>query len=576
MQIVQIAVPNPAAHTLDLQLNLEVTAPVVELRLPVWIPGSYMVREFSRYLGPLSATDEQGRSREVSRPNKNTWLIESAGAQRLTVRYTAWGHELTVRTPHIDATHAFFNGCNVIPRWIGHEHEPICLQVSAPSGWRVFCPLPMGADGYVAESYDRLADTPFELGPHECLTFEALGVSHRIVLWGDDAVRIDADHLCDDIRRIVERNAYTFDGSLPYTGYDFIIHITAEGRGGLEHLDSTVLATPWAYYETEEGREDLLGLIAHEHFHVWNVKRIKPNGIVPFDYDRENDTTGLWVSEGFTSYYDDLCVLRAGLFDLDRWMDRTAKSFSALQAIPGRHVQSIAEAGFDAWIRLYRPDEHTPNRTVSYYLKGGLVAFALDVVLRQRSNNTRSLDDVMRGLWSDFQRTGAGFDPLAIGAQIETWTGVNVDSELGAWVYGTEDPPLAALCAALGMSLTATPPTRYDVGWTLTAGDQPSVKSVRSGGPAEEAAIAPGDVLVAIDGKRATAARLAQAVLLPPVLEGAPLPAARPVSVHVFRRDRLLALTLQPALPTPTQWALSVDPDATPAAVQAREAWLQG
>jgi predicted metalloprotease with PDZ domain len=564
----RVHIARPESHRID----VEVTFPSLEgherIAIAAWTPGSYLVREFSRYLGELAATDAAtGAPIELERLDKGTWRLPEGPTRAVRIRYDAFCHELTVRTPHVDDTHAFFTGTNVLVYAPDRINDRARIEVSAPTGWTVFCPLDSDGDAFLAPDWDTLADTPFECGPHPVLRFEACGVPHRIVLWGAERVRIDAERLCADFRRLVEQNAAIF-GGLPYERYDFIVHITAEGRGGLEHLNSTVLATPWAYFEGEDGYRDLLGLVAHEHFHTWNVKRIRPAGLARFDYSGENYTRALWVSEGFTSYFDELVCRRAGLYTRQQYLDSLQKSLQRLADTPGRLRQSVEGASYDAWIRLYRPDADTPFRTVSYYLKGSIVALALDLRIRSATGGARSLDDVMRHLWADWRDGNIGFDERGVGDRVFEATGVELHDELHRWTTTTEEIDLAPLLAAHGVALTTEPAEHVDVGWTLKSGaGGPTVANVRPGSPAEAARIAPGDVLVAVAGRRCAGASEADLAKR--------LRAGEPVSVHTFRRDVLRESTLTPAPAAPAgRLKLAVVADAAPEAAELLRAWL--
>lgn len=561
-------IADPRLHTLEVEARVPCEGSELRFAIPAWTPGSYLLREFARYLGEPRAT-VRGREAAATKIAKGTWSVPCEGADHVVVTYSVYGHELTVRTPHIDGSHAYFLGSNALIYVPGRLDSPARVRVEAPAGWTVFCPLATDGEGWFgAPDYDVLADAPFEVGPHRSHTVEVLGVPHRLVFWGDDAVDLDLTRLERDIAAIVEANAQLFGGRLPYDNYDFVFHITASARGGLEHLNSTVLATPWRYFDTDEGYAELLGLISHEHFHTWNVKRIRPRALGPFDYQSENHTTALWVAEGFTSYFDALMCLRSGVIDAKRYFTWLARDIKRLHSVPGRHRQSLAQSSWDAWIRLYRPDEDTPNRTVSYYLKGSLVSLALDLSLRQRSGGKRSLDEVIGALWDDFCVDGAGFDELGIPDVIERATGIDLADEVQRWVFDTDEPDLAALLESHGMALEAN---GKDEAWLGidTEGESGAivVKHVLAGGPAEGSDIAPGDTLLAVDGRRVDRSSLGAVT--------ARLRAGREVVVHGFRRDRLYQTRLVPA-PAP-KLDYEVLPLAAPSATQKSlyEAWTR-
>ena len=418
-----------------------------------------------------------------------------------------YGHELTVRTNHVDDTHAHVIPAATFMYLDGAQQQPVSLALVAPEGWRTATGLPAGGDGYLAGDYDELLDCPLEIGRHLTLPFEVDGVPHRIVVWGDG--NLDQQRLTADVSRIVEAARDLF-GGLPYRDYTFFLLLGGRGAGGgLEHRNSTSLLLPRHSF-TGKGYERCLGLFAHEFFHVWNVKRIRAAGLGPFDYTREAYTTLLWVMEGFTVYYTDLLLLRAGLIDRRRYLERLAEDIVALQTTPGRHVQTLEQASLNAWIKFYRPDENTPNTAISYYLKGGLVALLIDLELRARSSGKRSLDDVMRYLFRHFPLDGPGIaDRTTILDAIEAATGQRLDELVDSAVDTVAELPFAEALAGAGLSLAwdwkdkIEDRPRPSLGLrTKHSEGQLRVAVVLSDGPAWRAGVSAGDELVAVDGYR--------------------------------------------------------------------------
>ena len=534
-----VTVAAPDTHQAHVRVEVSDAPESFRFSIPAWTPGSYLLREFARYLGEPSVS-AGGRSVGCAKVAKGTWEI-SGGGGTVSIEYDLYGHELTVRTPHIDGSHAYFLGSNAFVYVHGRESKPHTARVTAPDGWELYCALPQKDGEFHAPDYDVLADTPFEAGPdHLVHTFEALGVPHRFVFWGADPVRIDLDKLEADTRALIETNARTFDGNLPYENYDFVFHISATARGGLEHLNSTVLATPWRYFDSDEGYLEMLELISHEHFHVWNVKRIRPAALGPFDYQNENHTTALWVVEGFTSYFDALNCLRAKVVDAEHYLKRLADDLTRFRNTPGRHQQSVAQASWDAWIRLYRADENTPNRTVSYYLKGALVSLTLDLEIRKSTDGRCSLRDVMALLWSDFLETGAGYPDNSIPDAIHRATGVDASELVARLIHETGDPDFGALLESHGVDFSTEGEDSAWLGLDLEArADGVRVKHVRADGPAHGCGVYPNDLIVAIEGRRLNSSSLAASQKL--------LRSERPVQLHVFRRDQLLVESLTPA-----------------------------
>ena len=410
----RIEVANAHAH--QFRVTLTVTRPAAEQRLslPVWIPGSYLVREFARHLSMVQGS-QGGRAVPLEQIDKATWLAHCSGRGALRVSYLVYAFDTSVRAAFLDAERGFFNGTSVFLRVEGREAEPQRVELRGlPRGWQVATALPAievdasGKGTYEAAGYDELVDHPVELGRFWRGTFKAAGVAHEFVVagaWPD----FDGERLLADTKRICETEIAFWHGKRPgknkppFTRYVFMLNTAESGHGGLEHRASTALLASRrdlpqrGNADTNDGYANLLGLISHEYFHTWNVKRLRPAEFSRYDYTRENYTELLWFFEGFTSYYDDLFVLRSGLIDAPRYLRLLGKTLTAVLGLPGRQVQSVAQASFDAWVKYYRADENTPNATISYYAKGSLVALALDLTLRREGHGT--LDDVMRHLW---------------------------------------------------------------------------------------------------------------------------------------------------------------------------------
>jgi predicted metalloprotease with PDZ domain len=567
----RIEVADPQAHLLRVTLNIPAPAAQQRLALPVWIPGSYLVREFARHLSAFSA-EQGGQPRRVEAIDKATWQVETQGRAALTVRYTVYAFDTSVRTAFVDTRRAFFNGSSVCLRVEGRESAPHRLRFGRlPAGWQIATAMPaLGPRLFEAADYDELVDHPFELGRFWRGQFTAAGVAHEFVVAGAWP-GFDGERLLADTRKICEAQIAFWHGPKgkpPYDRYVFLLNVVDDGYGGLEHRASTALIAArrdlprTGQATTSDGYATLLGLISHEFFHTWNVKRLKPADFARLDYGRENYTRLLWFFEGFTSYYDDLFLVRSGLIDEARYLKLIAKTINGVQAMPGRFVQSVAESSFDAWVKYYRSDENTPNATVSYYAKGSLVALALDLTLRTRGRGT--LDDAMRLLW---QRSGGGpIDEATIAQALRDVGGRSFARELAAWVHGTDDLPLQALLARMGVAWKTE-----SAGLAITFGLKVAesaltgvqVRQVLRGGAGERAGLAAGDELLAADGWRLR--RLDD--LAHWALRGAP------VELLVARDQRVFTLRLSP--PTePAGTVVLAAADAPRAAVARRQAWL--
>jgi predicted metalloprotease with PDZ domain len=565
---VHYRVEMPDLHTHLYQVTLTVPEPdaLQRLTLPAWIPGSYLIREFAKNLQGLQA--RQGRrALEVLQTGKSSWEVGCKPGQPLQLAYTVYANDASVRTAWLDASRGFFNGTSLCLRAEGHTQGPHALEIRAPKArpaWSVatgLTALQVNAQGfgtYQAADYDELADCPFELGAFWSGTFKACGVPHRFVVAGA-APAFDGARLLADTKKICETSIRFWHGGRKPThkSYVFMLNAVDDSYGGLEHRNSTALICGrrdlprLGEAKTSDGYTTLLGLISHEYFHTWNVKRLRPAEFARYDYAQENYTRLLWFFEGFTSYYDDLLLRRAGLIDDALYLKLLNKTLNQVLQTPGRAVQSVAQASFDAWVKYYRQDENTPNATVSYYTKGALVALCLDLTLRQEGHT--SLDAVMRALWSRCQAGPMREEDLA--AVLSELGGRDFSRELADWVHGTADLPLKALLERHGVGVhedAAQPAQRLGLRVAETAGIQ--VKVVLRGGAAERAGFAAGDewLAVAAEGDPGDGWRLHK-------LEDLALYAGpqRKLTALVARDKRLLRLPLE--LPEhATTWRLAL------------------
>ena len=587
----RIDVHNAQAHLYRVTLTVPAPSATQRLSLPVWIPGSYLVREFARHLSSLEA--KQGsRTVPLTQLDKATWQAECSGRAALVVTYLVYAFDTSVRAAFLDAQRGFFNGTSLCLRVEGREAGPHRLELrSLPRGWQVATSMAArSAAVFDAADYDDLVDHPFELGTFWRGHFKAHGVPHELVVAGA-LPDFDGDRLLADTKRICETEIAFWHGptpkraDIPFRRYVFLLNSVDDGYGGLEHRASTALiaarrdlprvvvkgAKP---EDPSDGYVTLLGLISHEYFHTWNVKRLKPRNFSSYDYARENYTELLWFFEGFTSYYDDLLLRRAGLIDEARYLKAVGKTVTGVLGMPGRQVQSVAQASFDAWVKYYRADENTPNATISYYTKGSLVALALDLSLRStNSRRPATLDDVMRGLWA---RSAGG--PIGESDIVEVLREVagpaRADAmarRLSEWVHGTGDLPLPALLKRFGVQWQAQPATlaqRLGVRVSESALAGVKVTHVLRGGAGERAGLSAGDEVLAFDDWRLR--RLDDALRL--------WQPGQPAALLVSRDQRLLTLTLDVPAVAEAVGAVALALDAQPArdALALRTAWIHG
>ena len=558
------------AHIYSVVLTIAAPAALQRVSLPVWIPGSYLVREFSKNLQSLQA--QQGKTPvALSQTDKCSWTIACKPNKPVVVRYQIYAHDNSVRTAWLDAERGFFNPTSICLRVDEYEASTHLLEVVAPKtsqGWCVATGLTpnkinkQGFGTYSAANYDELADCPFEMGPFWSGMFTACGVPHRFVVAGA-LPGFDGTKLLADTQKICEQEISFWHGKtsaknkLPFANYLFMLNAVDDGYGGLEHRNSTALICNrkdlprLGESKLPEGYTTLRGLISHEYFHTWNVKRLRPADFASYDYTQENYTELLWFFEGFTSYYDDLLLRRAGLLDNSGYLKLLNKTINQVMQTPGTLVQSVAQASFDAWVKYYRQDENTPNATVSYYTKGALVALCFDLTLRIEGHTT--LDDVMRGLWL---RCKAGpMTETDFGAVLQTLGKRSFDAEIKSWVHGKTELPLRALLAEHGVDVHDDPAQLAQrLGLRVVETHGLLVKSVLSAGAAEKAGFAAGDEWLGVEALNQQQGWRMQRLDDLLLYAGT----AKKVTALVSRDKRLVRLDL--TIPPPsTTWRLAVE-----------------
>jgi predicted metalloprotease with PDZ domain len=586
-----------SAHLFEITLTVKAPDPSGQIfSLPAWIPGSYMIREFARNIVQISA-ESKGKKVALKKLDKHTWQAAPCDGA-LTIRYQVYAWDLSVRAAHLDQTHGFFNGSSVFLRVHGQDDVAHVVDIQTPAlpdtgdsktKWRVATSLPelkakrYGFGTYIAANYDELIDHPVEMGTFELATFKAYGVPHDIVITGN-VPNLDIARLKTDLQKICETEIALFEPKTkraPMDRYVFMTMVVGDGYGGLEHRASTALICSRAdlpvkgQKEMSDGYRTYLGLCSHEYFHTWNVKRIKPAVFVPYDLNVEAYTSLLWLFEGFTSYYDDLILVRSGVIDEAAYFKLLAKTINGVLRGSGRHKQSVAESSFDAWTKYYRQDENSPNAIVSYYTKGALVGLALDSTIRAETKGKKSLDHVMRAFWQRYGRdfySGDGVGSGVTEAEVETLfdevTGLKLKRLLDRFVRGTDDLPLAKLLAPFGVTLedqrkNAKPSLNAR---TTRDGNDCKLASVYEGGAAHRAGLSAGDVLVAIDGLRVSVANLDMLLARYRIGET--------VTLHAFRRDELMTFAVKLAADDVPQMGLMVQGKSV-VADKLRKTWLQ-
>jgi predicted metalloprotease with PDZ domain len=517
-----LTVSEPESHLAHLEMRIQTAelGPSVDVTMAAWCPGSYLVRDYARFVRDVRAEAADGTGLPISKVDKQTWRVTRGDAAEVVVRYAVYGHDLSVRTNHIDHSHAFFHGPATFLYVEALRDGPCDVTVVCPDGgeWPVTTALKADGGAYRAADIDELLDSPFHLGPVAVRSFEAAGAPIHLAVWGtpDSHKVADLDQLGADVEAIVEAHAERF-GGVPFDDYTFLLMLSPGSYGGLEHKASSAnLHTPFAM-GTRKDYEGLLELLSHEFFHVWNGKRIYPAAFDRFRYEAESYTQCLWVVEGLTSYYDRYTLRACDKLSAKRYAEKLAEEWGRLVSIPGRHRHSLEESSYDAWIKLYKPDASNVNTTVSYYLKGGLVAMTLDLYIRRVSNGDKSLADVLRHLWREHGETASGY-PEDVQAVFEAAVDLPLGEFFDTYVRGHADPDIAGELAHLGLALRGASDKDKDkdkdgeskdgdngapsVWLGVNLGRSARVTTVLDDSPAWTAGIDPADELIAIDGYR--------------------------------------------------------------------------
>ncbi len=504
----ELRMENPNNHYFQVDMFLsDFKSKEITVKMPVWAPGSYLVREFSKNVNQVKAVDEKGQELLVIKQSKNAWTIVRGKAKEIKVSYEVYAFELTVRTSFLDATHGFVSGTGIFMYTEETRNKSGKLKITPHSSFAtITTALPLAGEGVVSESkeyifsdYDYLVDCPIEIGNQEVFTFDAAGVKHTVAMYGQG--NYDIPTLQKDMARICEGATDIF-GQNPNKEYTFIIHNVTQGQGGLEHINSTTLSVNRHTYKG--GKYDsFLSLVAHEYFHLWNVKRIRPFELGPFNYDEEVYTTLLWVAEGFTSYYDELILLRSGVYDPNQYLATLKSAINYVEGTPGSRVQPVAHASFDAWIKAYRTNENSVNTTMTYYTRGGVIAAMMDAMIIDKYNGEKCLDHFLQHLYAKyFEKLGRGFTDKEFEKEFGAFLGEDVSTFFNDYIYGTKIPDYNAIFSKVGLNVNSKGSSKATLG--ATVGANLVVRNVLNNSSAELAGISPNDEIVGINGLRAT------------------------------------------------------------------------
>ena len=503
-----LSMPQPNSHYFAVKIDVKGNnAAVQEFKLPVWTPGSYLVREFSKNLNQVKAIVTGGKELGVVKKNKNTWEIQCSGQENFTIFYEVYAFELSVRTPYLDNTHGFVAGAGVFMYTEATKNQQGVLKVYPHASFKkvstalnsIDFKSEPGCFAFVFENYDQLVDCPIEIGNQTEFDFMAAGVRHRVAMYGE--ANYNVVQLQQDMAKVVQAATNVF-GSNPNKDYLFIVHNVTDGQGGLEHKNSCVLSVDrWSY--AGSNYLGFINLVAHEYFHLWNVKRIRPIELGPFNYDQECYTSLLWVMEGITSYYDELLLRRAGFYTAEEFVAKMQSQINYVEGTPGSRVQPVAHASFDAWIKAYRPNENSSNTTMTYYSRGAVLGAVLDAYLIQKSNKKKSLDGFMQVLYTKYAMgLQRGFTEAEFEQELSAYCGEDMSAFFANYVNGTQIIPYQKYFEPMGLIVKDLTSSQANIGATFEGNEIVKVKAVRRASAAEDAGLSVGDEVLVCEGYR--------------------------------------------------------------------------
>ncbi|WP_246001511.1 M61 family metallopeptidase [Mucilaginibacter gracilis] len=501
----KLTFPEAQAHYVTIEMTISgLKQQTVDVKMPVWTPGSYLVREFAKNVEGFTA-QANGKPIKAYKTNKNTWHIVNGNATVVNLRYSVYCFEASVRTSLVDVSAAFLSTSGLFMYPDGMLNEPSTIHIVPFAGWKTVSTslTAVNGDQFTLHSpnYDILFDSPIQVGNQDVFGFETGGVKYEIAMCSGG--NYDKERLKNDFTKIIEEETAVY-GENPNKRYVFIVHNYLKGSGGLEHLSSTVLGATRNGYSNEAIYHNFLGLVAHEHFHLWNVKRLRPIALGPFNYEAENYTTDLWIAEGFTTYYQAVIVRRTNLYPTRDFLTIMAADMSMVDNQPGTKIQSLVDASFDAWIKYYRPNENSVNTTMSYYNKGAVIAMLLDLEIINNSKAQKSLDDVMKHMYNDFYKVKKrGYTDTEFKAGLENFTGKNLDDFYKKYIYGVDSIDYSHYLGYAGYKVTNelnANSNAYLGIKTMPGNGNNMVAAVIRNSPAWVAGLSAFDEIITIDG----------------------------------------------------------------------------
>jgi len=566
-----VSFSDPLTHYCEVSINIKgIATEALLFSMPVWTPGSYMIRDYAGKVQNETATDNKGQCRSSEKISKNTWRVQTGGSKEINFSYRVYCNELTVRTSEVTSEHAFLNNSGVFMFVRGYENLPCRLNINLPKQWKeVSTGLEQtGKNKYRADNYDVFIDCPVEVGNQTILEFQIKKIPHKICLVGTG--NYDAKKLIKDFRMIAETQIKFFNGKIPYKDYTYIVQLVEKGGGGLEHLNSFVVQFPRLNFNDAKMYRKFLGLVSHEFFHLWNVKRIRPEALGPFNYDRENYTQSLWVAEGWTSYYDNVLLRRTGLINNEEYLEFLEHEVNDIMRFSGRFHQPLRESSFDTWIKFYKKDENTNNAQVSYYTKGALVATMLNIEIMTETNCNKSLDEVMLNLYDDYTKNPrVGYTEDRVKQLCESLCGKSLDDFWRKYLDGTDELPIAeylARCGVIMVDENASVKCSLDIESKSENGKLLIVK-VFANGSAYSAGLSSGDELLAIDGYRVDTELMNKII--------ADKKAGEEIEVMISRKGIMRNIKVSMLKPLP-KYKLTLAPDIRADQKKMFEKWILG
>ncbi len=568
-----VRMEKPATHYFDISMQLSgLTGKQTILKMATWTPGSYLIREYARNVEGFYATAPDGKELPGMKINKNTWEVRHNTNTKIEIRYRLYANEMAVRNCYLDQEQAYINGAAVFLYVQGQENTKAQLEIDLPAGFsQIVTALKttgQAPNRFQIENIDELFDSPILCGNPLVLNFQAAGVKHRAAFQGPG--NMNQDRIKADFKKIIETEKNIFQHH-PCTDYTFLVHNLPNGGGGLEHGHSTSLQTAWNTYDNEASYQNFLALVAHEYFHLWNVKRLRPKPLGPFNYDGENYCRMLWVAEGFTSYYDDFVLFRAGITKKERFLEVVASNLSRVESVPGMYVQSLAEAGLDAWIKYYRPNENSGNSQTDYYTKGAALATLLDMLLIRESKGQANLDNLLRDMYQEYYlKKDIWFTEEDLEKELIKRLGEKGKAFLQDYVYGLKRPDWKKEFGAFGIRIADRNEENkaLSLGIRLqSSGQRMTVQSLPSNGPAHNSGLHIGDEIIAIGDRRIESPELGS------VLNS--IKAGQEVEILYSRNGRVLITKVMAAPEPGKSFRLDWDEKATPDQDFLRKKWLR-